>query len=94
MAVKSNLQDEEICIVCGSPYTERHHVFHGSYRANAEKYGMTVYLCPEHHRGAGGVHGRDGHALDIHLKKYAQQYFEANLGTREAFRELFGKSYL
>lgn len=92
--MKSVLQDEKVCIVCGASNVEEHHIFHGSYRKNAEKHGMKVYLCPEHHRGTYGVHGREGHVLDLHLKKYAQEYFEANLGTREAFRDLFGKSYL
>lgn len=94
METVTPLQKDKSCFVCGSPCVECHHVFHGSYRKNADKYGMMVWLCPAHHRGTEGVHGRDGHALDIQLKEYAQRYFETNLGTREDFRELFGKSYL
>lgn len=92
--MESVIQSRKECCVCGSPFVECHHIYHGSYRKNADKYGLMVWLCPDHHRGTKGVHGRDGHALDIVLKKHGQEYFEANLGTREDFRELFGKSYL
>ena len=92
--MESVIQSRKECFVCGSPFVECHHIYHGSYRKNSDKYGLMVWLCPDHHRGTKGVHGRDGHALDITLKKHGQEYFEANLGTREGFRELFGKSYL
>lgn len=88
------LQQFKECFVCGDPHVECHHVFHGPYRKAADRYGMTVWLCPRHHRGTDGVHGRDGHELDLRLKRHAQAYFEANLGNRDTFRDLFGKSYL
>jgi len=64
----------------------------GGRRSNAEKYGCTVYLCPEHHRGDTGVHkNRD---LDLKLKRLCQKEFESKVGTREEFMRLFRRNYL
>ena len=41
-----------------------------------------------------GVHGKEGHELDIELKQACQRAFEADGHTREEFRALIGKSYL
>lgn len=61
-------------------------------RRLSEKWGCWVYLCYEHHEGNTGVHhNRD---LDLRLKQFAQEVFEAKLGTREDFRRIFGKSYI
>ncbi len=92
--VKSVIVDDmEHCLVCGSPYIEIHHIIFGvANRKLSDKYGLVVPLCVEHHRGNTGVHqNRD---LDLHLKKLAQEHFEAEFGTREYFRTVFGKSYL
>ena len=81
----------ERCFLCGRQgVTEEHHVLHGhSNRKNAEKYGLKVYLCPMCHRN---LHDRG--ECDLYLIQYAQKYFEANLGDRDAFRRIFGKSWL
>lgn len=81
------------CFVCGSPYVEVHHVFYGTAKRKlSDKYGLIVPLCEEHHRGQTGVHfNRD---LDLHLKKLAQEKFEALYGANTSFREVFGKNYL
>lgn len=88
--MKSVLQTEKKCFVCGTTCNlHDHHIFFGTAnRKQSEKYGMKVWLCQEHHTGSAGAHFNKD--LDMHLKKY----FEANLGTREAFRSVFGKSYL
>lgn len=91
---KSILQDKKRCIICHNSNIEEHHVFFGTAnRKLSEKYGLKVYLCPEHHRGTKGVHGRDGKTLDTYLKELAQSKFEEK-ESREKFRQIFGISYL
>ena len=92
--MKSIIQSEKKCFICETTMSlEEHHCIYGtSNRKQSEKYGMKVWLCQEHHTGSAGAHLNK--ELDTHLKKYAQTYFEANLGTRTAFRSVFGKSYL
>ena len=94
MATKSILQTDRECWVCKSQRNlHRHHVIFGTANHKwSEKLGLTVYLCYEHHEGNTGVHhNRD---LDLRLKQYAQEVFEAKIGTREDFRKIFGKSYI
>ena len=94
MRSESILQKSKRCWVCHSVYAlERHHVMHGTaLRKMSEKYGLTVWLCAEHHRGNAGVHGRN-HALDIALRKYAQRKFEERYSHHEWMR-IFGRNYL
>lgn len=83
------------CYICGNPNTEVHHIFYGTAnRMIADKYRYVIPLCYEHHRGTHGVHGKDGKTLDTFLKGTAQKHFEANIGTREDFISIFGKSWL
>ena len=81
------------CFVCGSPYTEVHHVIYGTAnRKLSDKYGLIVPLCHEHHRGQTGVHfNRD---FDISLKKLAQDKFNSVYGANKSFLDVFGKSFL
>ena len=92
--MRSVLQKTKECYVCKATcFLHEHHVLYGTAnRKTAEKFGLKVWLCLEHHTGNTGVHFNKD--LDTHLKKYAQEYFEANIGDRERFRGLFGKSYL
>jgi Zn-finger protein len=87
------LQTEKECIFCGTTqHLERHHCIHGTgNRQKAGKYGLTVWLCSDCHRGPGGVH--DNATTDLLLECYAQQQFE-KLYSREKWMEVFGKSYL
>jgi hypothetical protein len=92
--MKSIIQTEKQCFVCGKNYNlHDHHIIYGtSNRKQSEKYGLKVWLCYEHHTGNAGVHfNRD---LDLHLKKLAQEHFEARYGARNEFISTFGKSYL
>ena len=74
---------------------EKHHIYFGAgKRAISDRYGFWVWLTPELHRGTYGVHGRDGHDLDIQLKEECQRAFEAEGHSREEFRRLIGRSYL
>ena len=81
------------CFVCGSPYTEVHHIIYGTAtRKLSDKYGLVVPLCNEHHRGQTGVHfNRD---FDLYLKKLAQERFNSVYGADKSFIEVFGRSYL
>lgn len=93
--MKSIIQDRKECIVCGSWNVEDHHIYFGtSKRKISEELGLKVWLCPTHHRGTCGVHGREGHKLDTELKQLGQKSFEYHYGTREEFIERFGRSYL
>ena len=81
------------CAICGSPYVEIHHAIHGTAnRKIADKYGLTIPLCHEHHLGALGPHLN--RTVDLTYIKAAQRAFESKVGTREEFRSLFGKSWL
>lgn len=73
---------------------EKHHIYFGTGRREAsDRNGFWVWLSPEWHRGTAGAHGRDGHGLDLQLKRDCQRLFEAE-NTREEFLRITGKSYL
>ena len=86
--------------------THLHHVFFGKNRKISDKEGLTVFLCYECHEGTQGVHGRDGHDLDVKLKQIAQEAWEkkyketypyknhADEAAREAFIRMMRKNYL
>lgn len=73
---------------------ERHHIYYGSgMRQISDKHGFWVWLKPEWHRGTHGVHGRDGHKVDLTLKQDCQRRFEET-HTREEFMQIIGRNYL
>ena len=85
--------DMDHCYFTGAAPVERHHIFGGNNRKNSEKYGFVIPLRPDLHPN--GVNaGKHAKEIDTYLKKMAQEYFEEHYGTREEFREIFGKSYL
>lgn len=85
--------DMNHCLFTGTAPVERHHIFGGVYRERSERYGFVVPLRPDLHPN--GVHaGKNAKEIDTRLKQMAQTYFEEHYGNREAFREMFGKSYL
>lgn len=85
--------DMDHCMYTGSNVVERHHVFGASNKGNSEKYGFIAPLRPDLHPN--GVHaGQSAKLVDIELKTRCQRYFEEHYGTREEFREIFGKSWL
>lgn len=93
--MKSVLQSEKECYVCGTTYNlHSHHIFPGKpNRQLSEKRGLKVWLCLHHHTGSNeAVHNNKD--LDLHLKQKAQEYYETHYGDREQFRQEFGKSYL
>ena len=92
---KSIIQTEKECYVCKTTTTlHLHHCLYGTAnRKLADMYKLTVWLCPRHHNMSDeSVHFNK--ELDLHLKRLAQEHYEARYGTREDFRETFGRSYL
>ena len=97
--MKSIVQKTKECIACRTqyrkfnPYVECPHVYFGEKRKISDRNGFTVWLCPEHHRGLTGVHGKHGHDLDLWLKRLTQKTYEEK-HSREDFIRLIGKNYL
>lgn len=92
--MKSILQDEKKCFVCGKTYDLAvHHVYEGTAnRRISDATGMTIFLCHFHHNMSDeGIHFNK--ELDLSVKRYAQEIYERE-HTREEFRSLFGKSWL
>lgn len=74
------------------PATERHHVMFGTAdRKLSEQYGLTVYLCYDHHRGNQGVH--ENKDLNIMLRQEAQKAFIKKYPDKD-WMKIFGKNYL
>ena len=73
----------------------KHHIYFGTgHRELSDKNGLWVWLLPAlHNQTAYGVHGRDGRALDLRLKKECQQKYEES-HIREEFMQLIGRNYL
>lgn len=92
--MKSIIQSEKECYVCKTTRClHDHHIFRGPYRKMSEKLGMKVWLCVDHHTGSNeAVHNNK--ELDLYLKRLAQIKYEKVYGTREDFREAFGRNYL
>ena len=92
--MKSIIQSEKECFICyNTKGLECHHIFHGTAnRKLAEKYGLKVWLCNDHHTGSRGVHRSN--EFDEHLKRIGQRAFERAHGSREDFMRIFGKNYL
>jgi len=82
---------EQLCRVCNKPYSETHETMYGPHRQKAIKYGLQVYLCAEHHRGATGPH--KDREFDLQLKRESQMHFEQT-HTRDEFIRIFGRNYL
>lgn len=87
--------DMDHCYFTGTPYCHRHHIFYGPYRAMSEKYGFVIPIAYYLHENyPDSVHQNPNKGIDLELKQMAQKYFEEYYGTREEFREIFGKSRL
>ena len=91
--MKSILQSDRVCYICGRPFgLEMHHILGGTAnRKLSEKYGLKVWLCHRHHTG------EDGAQYDPHLNKLlkmdAQTAFERT-HTHAEWMRIFGKNYL
>lgn len=89
----SIIQNHKECFMCHRVGDlHRHHIFGAANRKHSEKYGLWIWLCPEHHNMSdAGVHFNK--ALDIQIKQIAQREFEDTHG-HEKFMKIFGKNYL
>lgn len=90
---ESIIQTERACYFCGrTDELERHHIFAGvANRRISDKYGLTVWLCHEHHTGKDGAqYDREKSLL---LKQEAQKAFQAIYG-RKQWMNLIRKNYL
>lgn len=93
--MRSIIQTEKACYICGTMYDlHEHHIIYGTAnRKQSERYGLKVWLCGYHHNMSNeGVHFNK--EADTQLKQIAQKRFEQVHGDRDAFRSVFGKSYI
>ena len=93
---RSIIDDRKRCFVCKTTKgLHLHHVFFGKNRKKADKDGLMVYLCYDHHEGTNGVHGKYGHQLDEVLKIIAEkrwlEYYDKDVNE---FIKKYGKNYL
>lgn len=92
----SILQSEKVCYITGQTNNlHKHHIYFGNpLRRISEENGFWVYLVGRlHNQSSEGVHGKNGHALDLLLKRDCQKKFEET-HSREEFMHLIGKNYL
>lgn len=86
-----------LCMLLNGDYddhkiTEEHHaVFGWANRNLAERYGLKVYICPEHHRnGENAAH--KNYKIAKLLQEKAQEAFERE-NPNLSFRAIFGMNY-
>lgn len=107
--MKSIIQkDESVCYLCAvlncdysHKRTEKHHIFGGPDRRMSEKYGLTVRLCPEHHRsGPYAVHSSKETMQILHEvgeESFIGQCTQEGMNRQQAiekFRHIFRKNYV
>ena len=91
----SIMQKTKECYFCGATQNlDKHHCIHGTAnRKLADKDGLFVYLCKDHHTMTSKAVHNDA-TVDLVLKKIAQTEWEKRYGDREKFIQRYGKSYL
>ena len=99
------MENEEFCIMPDNPPYWRNFRFAGSHRheaffgvRNRQKSiddGLIVFLTYENHEGTNGVHGKNGHELDVKIKKEAEkQWLMYYNKTIQDFIKRYGRNYL
>jgi len=85
------IQDTRECYRCGKTEPlQLHHLWAGSYRRDAEKLGLKIYLCPECHRY---VH--DHEEVMREYRKMAQmKAMEFYDWTVDEFIQKIGRSFI
>lgn len=89
--MKSIIQYERACYICGCACIEEHHICFGPNRKVSEKLGLKVWLCPEHHRGNQSPH--QDKQIDLEFKRMAQSKFMETHSFGEWMNEI-GRNYL
>ena len=81
------------CYLCGyTDHLETHHCLSGSYRPLADKYGLTVKLCPDCHRF---VHSGAGATTKRRMAAEAQRKaMDDNGWTLDDWLTIFSKSWI
>ena len=89
----SIMQDTRECYITGDVNgLHKHHIYTGSRRKAADKYGCWVWLRYDWHNMSDyGVHFNK--RLDLELKQTCQERFEQIHG-HDKFMQVFGKNYL
>ncbi len=87
---------DKICVFCGRPAECEHHLIFGiSQREKAGEDGLVVPSCNAcHNVGDKLKRIHDNPMAEKLSKMLGQAIFESQIGTREEFRERYGKSYL
>lgn len=86
-------EDNPYCRLCGSPYTEVHHVFGGPYRSKATEDGLVTHFCHDHHQRLHNDAAWSGYVRE--LKKTGQIAWMEHYGKDEKeFIKRYGKSRL
>lgn len=87
---------EGICFFCGRPAECEHHLLFGNgTRELAEQDGLKVPACNRcHNTGETTERIHENIMAEKLSKMLGQAIFENRLGTREEFRDRYGKSYL
>ena len=89
--------DMDHCYFTGSSAVERHHIFESrqGFKKKSESRGFVRPLRPDlHPNGARFIRSEENLKIDRILKQMAQTYYEEHYGSRDDFRQEFGKSYL
>jgi len=91
--MKSILQEEKVCYLCGKQYgLELHHIFAGvANRRISEQHGLKVWLCHDCHTGQDGAQYNSEKGL--YLKQMAQTAFEQT-HTHDEWMRLIRKNYI
>lgn len=90
MPTKSRIDNNRRCFICHTTQNlERHHIFNGPWRNKSETDGLWVWLCEDHHRMV-----TEGFAERVKLKAMGQRIYEQQIGTRQEFRQRYGKYYI
>ena len=92
--MKSILQDEKVCFLCGREYgLEKHHIFAGvANRRISEAEGLWCWLCGETcHRGIDGA--QYDSEKNLYLKQMAQAAYEQT-HSHDQWMKLIRKNYL
>lgn len=93
-----------MCHYCGRyvQVPHKHHVFGGANRKISDRYGLWVWLCPEHHNMGNHCVHKDkemmAHYHEIGQKAFEDWYIEKfgadSEKARAEFMRLFGRNYL
>lgn len=79
------------CYITGATEgLEQHHIYMGKNRTISDDNGFWVWLHYKIHKD---LHSKDGHNLDMKLKRECQEAYEKK-HTRKEFMQLIGRNYL